>query len=153
MIILTYINLGMKYLYDTLVTEKSNNHTHSSRYIEYSLFYLFHEALFIFDSVIIFLMAISIIKYTFFWIPSLRLITRSLQNYLNSTIKKIIQLVFALSFAIASYCHFFYGYVTYGFYDYAFALIRANLLFLQGNLFNKNTVYLAEETIEYIYER
>ncbi|CDW72445.1 UNKNOWN [Stylonychia lemnae] len=153
MIIFTYLNLGMKYLYDRLFDQKANSQSHTEKYIDLSLFYLFHEAIFIFDSVIIFMMAISIIKYTFFWIPSLSLITRSLQNYLNSTIKKIIQFVFILSFAIASYCHFFYGYVTYGFYDYSFAMIRANLLFLQGNLFNQNTIYLADETIEYIYER
>lgn len=72
---------------------------------------------------------------------------------MNSTIKKIVQFVFVLSFALSAYFHFFYGNVTYGFYDYSFSLIRANLLFLQGNLFNRNKVYLADETTEYIYER
>jgi hypothetical protein len=117
------------------------------------MFYIFYEAIFIFDSVIIFMMAISTIKYTFFWIPSLSLITRSLQTYLNSTIKKIVTLVCLLSMVISTYCYFFFGYVVYGFQDYAFTLIRANLLFLQGNLFNRNKIYLADENVEYIYER
>eukprot|EP00347_Sterkiella_histriomuscorum_P019102 403342941 len=152
MIIFTYLNLGMKYLYDRIINQAAQD-SKFDRFIDFSLHYFFYEALFIFDSIIIFMMALSIIKYTFFWIPSLSLLTKSLQNYLNSTIKKIVQFVFILSFAIAAYCHFFYGYVTYGFYDYSFALIRANLLFLQGNLFNRNKIYLADETIEYVYER
>ena len=138
MIIFTFISLSLKFLYDSVIREASTTQDVDEEFIDFSLYYLFYESLFIFDSLIIFMMALSAIKYTFFWVPSLSLITQSLQSYLNSTIKKIVTMVCILSFLIAAYCHFFYGYVTFGFKDYAFSLVRSNLLFLQGNLFNRN---------------
>lgn len=77
MILFTYLNTGMKYLYDSLVNQVTSDSA-LERFVDFTLHYLFYEAIFIFDSLIIFLMALSIIKYTFFWIPSLSLLTRSL---------------------------------------------------------------------------
>lgn len=154
MILCTFINQGLKYLYDKLAYDKvfSDNQLHNE-YVDFSSLYLFYETISIFDAFIVFMMALSIIKYTFIWIPSLKIITLSLQTYMNATIKKIFTFVMLLSFAFAAYSHYFFSYTTFGFYDYSYALIRANLLFTQGNLFNRNKLYLADETQEYVFER
>lgn len=75
-------------------------------------------------------MAVSVIKYTFFWIPSLGILTTSFTTYFNSTIKRIAYFILLISFAFALYSHFFYSYVCFGFFDLSFALIRTDLLFV-----------------------
>jgi hypothetical protein len=99
------------------------------------------------------MMSLSIIKYTFFWVPSLAILTKSFSTYFNSTIKKIIFFIILVSMSFALYCHFFYSYVCFGFFDLSFSMIRTNLLLIQGSLFNKNKMYLVEESMEYVYSR
>lgn len=91
-------------------------------------------------------MAISILKYTFIWIPYLKIITLSMQTYMNATIKKIILYVTLLSLSFATFSHYYFDYTAFGFFDFSYALVRTNLLFVQGNLFNRNLVYLADES-------
>ena len=105
------------------------------------------------DCVIIFMMSLSIIKYTFFWIPSLDILLKSLSTYFNSTIKRIMYFICLVSMSFALYCHYFYSYFCFGFFDLSFSLIRTNILLFQGSLFNDNVYYLSDETIEYIYQR
>jgi hypothetical protein len=45
------------------------------------------------------------------------------------------------------------AYVAYGFFSYTYSFIRTNLLLVSGNLYNREKIYLSEETYEYIYER
>ncbi len=58
-----------------------------------------------------------------------------------------------LTLALSLYFHYFYSYVCFGFYDIGFSMIRTSLLFVQGPLFNKNVFYLAQENMEYVYQR
>lgn len=163
MIILSLIDLGLKYGYDSIVWDnllqattfitRSANLTTQNSFIDFAPNYLFYESISLLDSIIIFLMSLSIIKYTFFWIPSLGILTESFSTYFNSTIKKILYFIILISMAFSVYCHFFYSYVCFGFFDLSFSMIRTNLLFIQGALFNKNKLYLAEETMEYVYAR
>lgn len=154
MIILTFLTLGLKYIYDSFVM---NFITEDDKFLESFVdmtdFYVYYETISILDSLIVFMMAISVTKYTFFWIPALTTISKSLEVYLNSTIKKIFLFVLGVSFIFSAYSHFFFANVTYGFFDFSYSLIRTSLLFVQGNLFNKNTAYIVDETAEYIYTR
>lgn len=78
MILFTYISVGLKYLYDKIVDESGLSDASKQDFIDFSQIYLLYDSLMVFDAIIIFLMSISVIKYTFFWIPSLGLITTAL---------------------------------------------------------------------------
>ena len=106
-----------------------------------------------FDCIIVFMMAISIIKYTFFWIPSLNIIISSLKVYLQETIIKIIYFVLGLSIVFGIYCHFLYGFTSFKFYDFSYAFIRSNLLLISGNLFKIRKVQFSLENLEYVFMR
>lgn len=140
MILCTFISVGLKYGYDNSSNDILMDY--QTRYIDFSKLYVFHETIFIFDAIIIFMMAISIIKYTFFWIPSLSLITESFRSYFNETIKKIICFVLALGITFSVYIHFISSFYAYGFFNYLYSIIRTNMLFIQGNLFIVKKVYL-----------
>lgn len=162
MIMLTLITLSLKYGYDDQASDKLKEAYDAHKieglengggYVEFSTIYLYYEIIAVLDSILGFLMAISILKYTSYWIPSLHILTNAFKSYFSSTIKRIFYFICLLSLAFSLYFHYFYSYVCFGFQDLAFTLIRTNLLFVQGPLFNKNTFYLQEETLEYVYQR
>ncbi len=160
MIIFTFITLSLKYGYDEeandMITRASafdQTLGLSHGFLDFSNLYLYYEFLAILDSVLCFFMSLSLLKYTFLWIPSLKLLTNVFQAFFNLTIKRLFCFTCLLTIIFALYFHYFYSYVVYGFSDLSFSLIRTNLLLIQGTLFNKNKFYLVEETIEYVYQR
>ncbi len=90
-------------------TVKDNTSAMTSSFVDISTEYLFFEFISIFDSVILFLMALSLLKYTFFWIPSLNLLTVALQHYFSSTIKRILVYVLALCLGFSAFTHYMYN--------------------------------------------
>ena len=98
-------------------------------------------------------MSLSILKYTFFWIPSLATLTTAFRAYMSSTLKHLATFLFLITLAFSLYFHYFYAYVCFGFFDLGFSMIRTSLLFVQGPLVNKNMFYLVQENMEYVYSR
>lgn len=145
MIVFTFINLGLKYLYDSILDDLNEEKAYLTQFVDFSNYFFFYEFLAIFDSLIIYMMSLSIIKYTFFWIPSLSIIILSLEKYSNSTVKRIILYILTLSFMYSVYCHIINAYIAYDFRSYIFSWMRSNILFLDGNLFNDNLVFLSNE--------
>jgi hypothetical protein len=135
------------------LSESQDIELSEKNFVEFDKHYLFYESLTLLDALVIFMMALSIIKYTFFWIPSLSILTSTFQSYFNTTIKRIFYFIILISISFSIYCHLFYSYLCFGFFDFSFSMIRTNLLFIQGSLFNKNKFYLSEESMEYVYSR
>lgn len=145
MIIFSFCTMGLKYYYDSVVwtkvleaTSQSSTNVYLNQFVDFGQEYMMYESLSLLDCLVTFMMSLSIIKYTFFWIPSLRVLTQSFRTYFNQTIKRIFFFIILVSMMFSLYCHYFYSYVCYGFFDLSFAMIRTNLLFIQGSLFNVN---------------
>jgi hypothetical protein len=148
MIVSSFIDLALKYYYDVKVWSDIQSATgivtnisainNQNGFVDFTSNYLFFEAITLLDAFTIFMMSLSIIKYTFFWIPSLGILTESFSTYFNSTIKRIVYFICLISLAFALYCYYFYSYICFGFYDLSYSMIRTNLLFIQGALFNNN---------------
>lgn len=165
MIIMAFVNIGLKFGYDTVVWEKvskgvranankgADPNSSNDNFMEFASSYLLYETLTILDSFLAFLIALSILKYTFFWIPSLNILAETFKIYYHTTIKRILLFIMLISMTFSIYCHFFYSYTTFGFFDLSFALIRTNLLFVQGALFNANKFYAVSESIEYVFSK
>lgn len=161
MILMVYIDLGLKYGYDSIVWDKIEKATSfltsgqqsSSKFEDFTQSYLFYEALSLLDTIILFMMSLSVIKYSFYWLPSLEVLPQTLTLYISSTVKRIFYFVLLVSLAFGLYCHLFYSYASMGFFNYAFTLIRTNLLLLQGSLFQRQSFFLIEETPEEVYQR
>ena len=83
-------------------------------------------------------MSLSILKYTFFWIPSLATLTTAFQSFMSSSLKHLATFLLLLILAFSLYFHYFYAYVCFGFFDLGFSMMRTSLLFVQGPLVNKN---------------
>ena len=105
------------------------------------------------DSLILNMMSLSFIKFTFFWIPSLSMIVSSLTKYWKSTVKRLLLYSLSVLVAYALYIYVINAYVAYDFRFFFYSLLRTMLLFINGPLFNTNLVYLSNETEEYIYDR
>ena len=160
MIILSYISLSLKYGYDQFIEDKVTQAKQSlipdskdAGFVDFSTSYIFYESLALLDSLLIFLMSLSILKYTFFWIPSLATLTTAFRAYLSSTLRHLAAFLLLLALAFSLYFHYFYAYVCYGFFDLGFSMVRTSLLFVQGPLINKNEFYLVVENMEYVYAR
>jgi hypothetical protein len=137
MILLSFISLSIKYGYDQFVEAKfsaakqSLDHKiQNTSYVDFSSSYIYYETLAVLDSLLIFLMSASILKYTFFWIPSLATLTTALRAYVDSTLKHMIWFLLLLSLALSLYFHYFYAYVCFGFFDLGFSMIRTSMLFV-----------------------
>lgn len=165
MIIMAFINIALKYGYDNIVWEKVSTGVRANavkegdpdsredNFMEFSGNYLLYEALTILDSLLVFMIALSILKYTFFWIPSLNILAETFRTYFNTTIKRIFTFVLMISLIFSVYCHIFYSYTSYGFFAMPYSILRTNLLFVQGALFNANKYFVVNESIEYVYEK
>ena len=165
MIVMAFINIALKYGYDTIVWDKVSAGVKANainkgdpdikkdNFIEFSGNYVLYETLTILDSLLVFMIALSILKYTFFWIPSLNILAETFRTYFNTTIKRIFIFVLIISLIFSVYCHIFYSYSSYGFFDIKYSILRTNLLFVQGALFNANKYFIVNESIEYIYEK
>ena len=129
MIVMAFLNIALKYGYDSIVWEKVSAGVQANavteggidsrddNFIEFSGNYLLYEALTILDSLLVFMIALSILKYTFFWIPSLNILAETFRTYFNATIKRIFTFVLMISLIFSLYCHIFYSYSSYGFYS------------------------------------
>jgi len=185
MILGTFVSIGLKFAYDSAFEEQNFNERAETEYLdfdnmysditislglpEFSLgkvtfslsilgyMYIFQEVIFIFDATIIFLMAMSITKYTYFWIPSLKLIIFSITFYVNESLSKIFFYVLLFSGAFSTIlteglyaaqklilrsCLYMAGSIAYGFNNFFFVLMRNLNITLQGTRFNMNTVFL-----------
>lgn len=165
MIIMAFINIALKYGYDSVVWEKvskgvrlnavkeADQDSRKDNFMEFSDNYLLYETLTILDSLLVFMIALSILKYTFFWIPSLNILAETFRTYFNTTIKRIFTFILAISMTFSLYCHIFYSYTSFGFFSLPYSILRTNLLFVQGALFNANKFYVVNESIEYVFEK
>jgi len=129
MIVMSFINIALKYGYDTFVWEKvsagvqanavkkGDQDSRNDNFIEFSENYLLYETLTILDSFLVFMIALSVLKYTFFWIPSLNILAETFRTYFNTTIKRIFTFVLMISLIFSLYCHIFYSYSSFGFYS------------------------------------
>lgn len=165
MIVMAFINIALKYGYDDIVWEKvsagvkanaikeGDTDTRDDNFMEFAGNYLLYETLTILDSLLVFMIALSILKYTFFWIPSLNIMAETFRTYFNTTIKRIFTFVLLISLIFSVYCHIFYSYTSYGFFGMGQSILRTNILFVQGALFNANKYFIVNESIEYVYEK
>lgn len=129
MIIMAFIDIAVKYGYDNFVWGKvsagvqanaiikGDNDSRNDNFIEFSEYFLLYETLTILDSFLVFMIALSVLKYTFFWIPSLNILAETFRTYFNTTIKRIFTFVLMISLIFSLYCHIFYSYSSYGFYS------------------------------------
>ena len=131
MIVMSFINIALKYGYDTFVwdkvsagvqanaVKKGDQDSRNDNFIEFSENYLLYETLTVLDSFLIFMIALSVLKYTFFWIPSLNILAETFRTYFNTTIKRIFTFVLMISLIFSLYCHIFYSYHSFGFYSFS----------------------------------
>jgi len=131
-----------KYTFEKVVYAHDIEDKWGEQYIDLSGFYIFFEAISIFDGVILCLMSISVIKYTFFWIPQLSFITEALQLYFNKTIKRLLLFVLLTVLIFSVFFSFFNANVAYGFYNFWYVLVRTCVMGLEGNLFEYHEIYL-----------
>lgn len=105
------------------------------------------------NALIIFLMSIAVIRYVCHWFPKLEALPSVLSVYLTSSVRTIFFFVVLVCMAFALYFHLFYGSMTLGFSNYAYALMRTSVLLLQGCLFDTQSFLLIQETPGYVQER
>lgn len=152
MIILVFIDLGLKYNYDS-IARSTFNRAQGTDFVSFSREYLYYESLTLLDALTIFLMSLAVIRYVCHWFPRLEALPRLLSLYLTSSVRSIFLFVVLVCMAFALYFHFFYSGMSIGFSNYAYALMRTSVLLMQGCLFDTQTFLLVEETPGYLQDR
>ena len=149
---MSYISIANKIIYNTIIKNENLNSRIGTTFIDLSFLFLFFESLSAFDALLIFFCTVSVIKYTFFWIPSLTLISSTVDKYFKNIFKVLLFCVLILG-SVTTFFFFNNFSQVGGFQNYADALIRSYLLFISGSPYHARKIFLVDEDLEYIFRK